>query len=205
MDGETDSRMQHAVQGDTHALTELLRESAPRLREQLSIDKRWQSVLEVDDVLQITFLEAFLKISSFTPGGANSFHGWLKRIAENNLRDAIKGLEAAKRPPPSVSLHAPAGDNSAVALLDLLGYTSTTPSRDAAAGEARSAVDRALDALPPDYATVIRLYDLENRAIGEVAGAIGRSAGAVHMLRARAHERLVELIGPATNFFTKTS
>ncbi len=197
--------MQRAVEGDTRALTELLRESAPRLREQLSIDKRWQSVLDVDDVLQVTFLEAFLKISSFVPGGANSFYGWLKRVAENNLRDAIKGLEAAKRPPPAVSLQAPAGQDSAVVLLDLLGYTSATPSRDAAAGEARSAVDRALDALPPDYATVIRLYDLESRAIDEVASAVGRSAGAVHMLRARAHERLADVIGPATNFFTRTS
>lgn len=190
--------------GETDALSDLLREYAPRLRESLSIDRRWQSTLDVEDVLQVTFLEAFLKVGTFAPGGPNAFFGWLRRIAENNLRDAIKGLEAGKRPPPGVSLNTPVGDESVVALLDYLGV-STTPSRTAAVGEMQSAMEAALASLPPDYAAVIREYDLKGRDIAEVAATLGRTTGAIHMLRARAHDRLRESLGPESNFFSNTA
>jgi len=202
MSTEHDPRVLAAVGGDVEALSTLLREYGPRLREQLSIDKRWQSVLEVDDVLQVTYVEAFLKIKSFTPGGPNAFGGWLRRIAENNLRDAIRSLEAQKRPPPAAARQARDADASITSLLDSIGFIGATPSRDAARGELKTALDAALAALPKDYAAVIRGYDLEARPIEEVAASLGRSPGAIHMLRARAHDRLREIIGPGTNFFT---
>ncbi|MGE0481951.1 MAG: RNA polymerase sigma factor [Phycisphaerae bacterium] len=198
---EPDPRIAQAITGDVAALTDLLHEHAPRLRALLSIDKRWQSVLDADDVLQVTYLEAFLKIGSFVPGGPNAFLGWLRRIAENNLRDAIKGLDAAKRPPPN--LQANTTDSSAVALFDLLGVTSATPSRAAAANEIERALAAALDALPADYARVVRLYDIEGHPIAAVASELDRSAGAVHMLRARAHDQLRELLGPDSQFFSR--
>ena len=60
----------------------------------------------------------------------------------------------------------------------------------------------ALGSLPGDYEKVVRMYDLEGRPIGEVAAELGRSEGAVYMLRARAHDRLREQMGPASKFFT---
>ncbi|MBL8880054.1 MAG: sigma-70 family RNA polymerase sigma factor [Phycisphaerales bacterium] len=199
---DEDALIRAAVAGDTAALAALLRTSGTRLREQLSIDRRWQSVLEADDVLQVTYLEAFLKVGSFVPGGSNAFYGWLRRIAENNLRDAIKGLEAQKRPPPALAMDVPVGDQSTVALFDLLGVTSATPSRAAAVTEMKSSLDRALESLPHDYAEVIRAYDLEGLPVADVAAQLGRSPGAVHMLRARAHEQLRALLGPSGNFFS---
>lgn len=200
---ETDNdRIRQAIAGDTTALSELLREYGPKLREQLSIDKRWQAALDPDDVLQVTYLETFLKIQSFTPGGPGAFYGWLKRIAENNLRDAIKGLEAAKRPPPARSLHATTQEQSVVALLDLLNAGSSTPSRAVATSEMQTAMTRALAEMPDDYATVIREYDLNGRQVAEVAALLRRTPGAVHMLRARAHDRLRELMGPGSDFFS---
>lgn len=191
-----------AVGGDTVALSALLRAHGPRLREQLSIDRRWQSVLEADDVLQVTYLEAFLKISTFVPGGSNAFYGWLRRIAENNLRDAIKGFEAQKRPPPALAMDVAVSDQSTVALFDLLGVASATPSRAAASSEMRNSLDRALKALPRDYADVIKAYDLDGLPVTDVASQLGRSPGAVHMLRARAHDQLRVLLGPSGNFFS---
>ena len=191
-----------AIDGDSAALSTLLRQYGPRLREQITIDPRWQSVIDVDDVLQVTYMEAFLKIDSFTPGGPNAFPGWLKRIAENNLRDAIRMLEAQRRPPPAVSLQARTADGSVVALLELIGVSSATPSREAAQGELRTALDVALAQMPADYAAAIRKYDLEGLSIAEVATAMGRSTAAVHMLRARGHDRLKELLGSGSQFFS---
>ncbi|MDX2199313.1 MAG: RNA polymerase sigma factor [Phycisphaerae bacterium] len=188
--------MQSAVAGDVAALSELLRQHAPLVRNQLSIDSKWQSAIDADDVIQVTLLEAFLRIDSFSPTGAGSFYRWLSRIADNNLRDAIKGLERLKRPPPAVQA-ARGADESCVDLIALLGVTSTTPSRVVGQKEARTALHAALAALPEDYQSVVRLYDLEGRSIADVAQAIGRSPGAVHMLRARAHARLTEIMSPA--------
>ena len=60
----------------------------------------------------------------------------------------------------------------------------------------------AIKKLPPDYATVIRLYDLEGRTGPRVAEAMSRSRGAIHMLRARAHDMLVSFLGSQSQYFT---
>lgn len=189
--------------GDTAALTELLRRYAPRLRAEISIDSRWRSVLDPDDVLQVSFIEAFLRIERFVPTGPGSLWSWLRRIAENNVRDAIKGLERRKRPPPAVRLDKPDAGESAAMLLEELGVTTTTPSQVAAGNELKAVLDEALQALPPDYAEVIRAYDLEGHSIARTAEIMNRSPGAVHMLRSRAHARLTELLGEDSRFFSQ--
>ena len=55
-----------------------------------------------------------------------------------------------------------------------------------AEGEAADIIQSALDKLPADYGQAVRLYDLEGCSSEQVADTLGRSVGAVHMLRARA-------------------
>jgi RNA polymerase sigma factor (sigma-70 family) len=155
--------------------------------------------------MQVTYLEAFLQIQNFEPAGTAAFLGWLRRIAANNLRDAIRGLERLKRPPPSPQFHGTDGSASVVGLFDALGFTTTTPSRVAAVDEMKSALEQALAELPEDYANAIRLYDLEGRPIAEAAQCMRRSPGAFHMLRARAQEQLRALLGPASKYFSQTA
>jgi RNA polymerase sigma factor (sigma-70 family) len=117
-------------------------------------------------------------------------------MAQNNLRDAIRGLERQKQPPPSRRIQPSASrEDSFADLYDRLAAVSSTPSRALARKDVRRVIEAALEKLPPDYARAVRLYDLEGRPIAEVATGIQRSAGAVHMIRARAHERLAELLG----------
>jgi DNA-directed RNA polymerase specialized sigma24 family protein len=92
--------------------------------------------------------------------------------------------------------------DSCAALYQVLTGSSSTPSHAAARGEAESALQKAIEALPPTYAQVVRLYDLECKSAPEVAEAIQRSVGAVFMLRARAHERLRELMGSPSRFLS---
>ena len=42
--------------------------------------------------MQVTYLEAFLRVTDFVPTGPNSFRLWLTRIAENNLRHYSRAL-----------------------------------------------------------------------------------------------------------------
>ena len=193
-----------AVAGDRAALTKLLEEHGPRVRALLEaqIGSSWGGRLEADDVMQVTYLEAFLQIDNLVVRNAASFTAWLTRAAENNLRDAIRVLGRQKRPQPERRVQPEGGEDSYIALVEMLGVTTTTPSRHAARDEAAGVVHSAIRKLPADYRKAVQLYDLEGRSAAEVAESMGRSVGAVHMLRARAHDRLREQLGSESMFFT---
>ncbi len=205
--------IRRATAGDAGALSDLLARASGELRRRLqgSIATHWRSVLDDDDIMQVTFLEAFLQIRRFTPtkpghdGAAmEGFLAWLTTIAKNNLRDAVRGLERDKRPDPRKRVVAGAGTETHVSLVEMLGVHSATPSRLAAAHEIAAAVESGLNHLPPDYARVLRLYDLQGHSIEQVCEELGRRSGAVYMLRARAHDRLREILGSSSNFFSKS-
>lgn len=202
MKGSDDELVAQAVHGEGEALTTVLERYGPQVRRGLDIGKQWRSLLSVDDVMQVTYLEAFLRISDLREPTVQRFCGWLKRIAENNLRDAIKELSRQKRPSPDRRVSIASDGDFFLALYEQLGATSTTPSRVAASREARAALDSALKELPADYATVVRLYDLEGRSGPEVAETMGKSRGAVFMLRARAHAQLRAILGSGTKFLS---
>ena len=75
-------------------------------------------------------------------------------------------------------VHQTLQSDSSVRLLESAGWTSTTPSRDAAAREACDLVHVALQRLPEIYREVLRLTELEGRTPTEVAETLGRSVGA---------------------------
>ena len=124
------SLLQEAVEGDTAALRVLLEHFGGEVRKRISgrIDKRWRASLDEDDVMQVTYLEAFLHIDQLTARDSTSFLAWLTRIAENALRDAVRGLTRQKRPDPARRVLDAPGPDSYVGLLECLGVTTTTPS-----------------------------------------------------------------------------
>lgn len=193
-----------AVAGDEAALTALLECNGAQVRSALqrSYHRRLKGQVELDDVMQVTYLEAYLCIRDFVPAGPKAFHAWLARIAENNLRDAIRKSDATQRrradgPPPP-------WEESCRALVEARAGSST-PSRVAAQDEAQRLLEAALRQLPADYERVLRLYDLEGHSGPEVARLIGRSHGAIKMLIARARERLRELLGSGSKFFSHSA
>lgn len=196
-----------AAGGDRAALRELLEEFGPQVWVQINagIGAQWRSSIDADDVMQVTYLEAFLRIDRCEARTPAAFVAWLRRIAENNLKDAIKELGRKKRPNPARRVHATDEAESCVTLVEMLGAGISTPSRQVAKQEAAEVIGAMLKRLPPDYGKVIRLYDLQGHDIAEVASELGRSTGAVHMLRARAHDRLRGLVGAETDFFSQTA
>lgn len=208
-DGQLEELLGRAQAGDRSALVQLLEALAPPIRARVEsrISPAMRRCLEADDVMQVTYLEAVLRLDQFRTGGVSGFRAWLGRLAENNLTDAVRALQAAKRPNPHHrATRAGAGGgggDSAVALIEQLSASGDgTPSRVVARGEAVRVMEKMLEGLPGDYQRVVRMYDLEARPIAQVAQELGRSEGAVYMLRARAHDRLREAMGPASKFFT---
>lgn len=198
-----DSLVQAAVAGDEDALATLLEEHGVAVREGLSINPQWRAMLDPDDVMQVTYLEAFLRIRTLQHPSPAGFAAWLRRIAENNLRDVVRWLDRDKRNPP----RAPAArvEDSYTSFLARLPAGSSTPSRSAGRREVQQFVDDALRRLPQDYERVIRLCELESKTAPEAASIMGRSHGAVRMLLARAMDRFRELIVAAGTAYGDTA
>jgi RNA polymerase sigma factor (sigma-70 family) len=207
MDQDDKTLLQRAAEGDRESLRILLQRFGPIVRDQIEreIGQIWRASLDADDVMQVSYLEAFMRQRSLAARTGETFKAWLGQIARNNLRDAIKELSRKKRPHPAHRVqHAAAANESYVAFLDVLSDGGETPSRHVARDEAAQVLRSLIERLPADYARVIQLYDLEGREIAEVAEVMERSVGAVHMLRFRAHDRLRDWIGAETNFFSQS-
>lgn len=201
-----DQLLEKAQAGDVEALVTLLESVGTTVRAIMEpkIGRKHRTMVSTDDIMQVTYMEAFARFKTFSGGGVRGFQAWLIRIAENNLIDAIRGLDAAKRPNPSRRLDHRSHDDSMVAMVEAIGVTVSTPSLAAHKGEVVTCIHDAVKRLPPDYAQVITMYDLQGRSIEEVVEELGRSKGAVYMLRARAHEHLRELLGSESRYFTQT-
>jgi RNA polymerase sigma-70 factor (subfamily 1) len=205
MPDPADQLVEKAASGDEDAMSLLLGQHSNEVRNHIkhSIGKHWQSSLDEDDVMQVTFIESFSHIHVLQNRTIAGFTAWLRRIADNNLRDAIRALEADKRPDPRKRAQSARASSTSAAFIEMLGATNTTPSRVMARDEADSAMERALKELPPDYATVIKMYDLQGHTVEEVAATLKKSHGAVYMIRARAHDRLRDLMGSPSQFFSQ--
>jgi RNA polymerase sigma-70 factor (ECF subfamily) len=198
--------VERAREGDREALATLLKRHGPAARSAIAgrIPNRFRSLLSEQDVMQQTYADAALSIARFADRGEGSFPAWLTALARANLLDAIKFLRAGKRGGDRRRVVAADDDERSLTLCELLGASTTTPSRVVAAREARQAVTEALAQLPAHYRRAVELYDLQGRPIEIVAAALGRSSGAVYMLRARALERMAEIMGTASRFLSRS-
>lgn len=197
-----------AAEGDSEALTELLELYTPELsrRLQFEIPPRWQAVLTPEDVVQETYIDAFLDIGRFFPRGAGSFFAWLTTLARRNLIDAVRMLDAEKRGRSwQRLLPARRSGESYQTLAELLERSRSTPSRYAARKEAQRCLEQAIAQLPEHYRRVIELYDLEGQSMEAVAEQLGRSPGAVFMLRSRAHRFLRGAMGTASLYLSDSA
>jgi len=193
-----------AARGDFDALSELLEAHGPEIHRHLAgrFGDRLRSVLDVEDVMQVTYLEAFLRITHFVPEGSGSFAGWLRRIAMNNLRDAVREARRSKRPQLRRRVEFISDSSSVSAFVDGVIGESTTPSRKAASHEQENLLKDVISKLPEDYRRVVELCDIQGKSTSETAALLSRSQGAVCMLRVRAHDRLRELLGSSSRFFS---
>lgn len=204
MSDDHGAEIREAIAGNTDALCNLLKRHAPAVRASLAgqIPAKWRSVLSEDDVLQQTFTDAFLDIANFNPNGEGSLGAWLCRLARCNLYDALRMLEARKRGGGRKRVELDRSGTSMLDLLYTLTWSGNSPSGCAAGKEVESLLAEAMKQLPPNYQTVVRLFDLEGVEVEEIARQLQRSPGAVYMLRIRAHDRLRALLGASGAFFT---
>jgi len=151
--------------------------------------------------MQQTYADAFTDIGNFDPEEDGSFSGWLCRLAQCNLRDAIRMLQAAKRGGRVNRVEINLAESTRL-LVSMLTASGISPGSYAAGKEAEALLAHAMAQLPPTSQIAVRMFDLEGQDVEVIAQQLDRSPGAVYMLRARAHDKLRKLLGATSNFFT---
>jgi RNA polymerase sigma-70 factor, ECF subfamily len=147
-----------------------------------------RSKVEVEDILQETWLRAFREIGSFTHRGSGSFIRWLGTIAQHVIADQARHNGRQKRHAGElVPLRSDTNPNGGDAV------DSGTPSRVLASKEAIDRLLRTLDALPPDYREIILLAKMECLPTSEIAQQLGRTREGTALLLHRALKRFRQI------------
>ena len=193
-DHQLSTWIERAGAGDPRALEHLLSTHSARLASYISpkLPAPMQGAVDVDDILQQTFLEVFRSIGHFEPRGDDSFWSWIVAIADARLRDAIKSQERIKRGGNHHRVYRRGSEHrSSVAdLIELLSTGDSTPSRVAACHENVEAMEQAIAELPDDYRQAVKLRLLEARRLDDVALIMGRSPRAIQGIIDRAKKKL---------------
>jgi RNA polymerase sigma-70 factor (ECF subfamily) len=140
-----------------------------------------RAYVEIDDLLQETFLRAYRQFDDFTYQSSGSFMRWISRIAEHVIADAARFQGRAKRHAPEiVPLRSPSNP-AGVEPIDL-----QTPSRIFSRQEQLGGLIARLGALPANYREVIILAKIEGLTTQEIAERLGKSREGAALLLCRA-------------------
>ncbi len=206
-DGNEQRLIAGATSGDGVALERLLLTCYDRLARNIGskLPASVQQIVDVDDILQQTFLQVFRDIRNFEPHAGRSFFNWVKTIAENRLLDTIKGLKRKKRGGDHHRVReVKDGQTSSIKdLVEMMSADGRSPSRSFARHEAMQAVQIGLASLPEDQREAIRLRFLCGKSLEEVAVAMGRTKGAVRGLIHRGKQGLHDAMGRSSRWLSK--
>ncbi len=119
------------------------------------------NVHDAEDLTHDVFLRVFRSLNSYTPG---TFEGWLHRITTNVFLDKMRRKQRIRFDALT--------DESAARL------ASRGPGPEQAYHDSHfdDDVQRALDALPPDFRAAVVLCDIEGLSYEEIAATLGRQA-----------------------------
>jgi RNA polymerase sigma factor (sigma-70 family) len=131
---------------------------------------------DAEDLTQEVFIRVFRSLSSYTPG---TFEGWLHRITTNLFLDQARRRQR-------IRMDAMGDDSS--------GYPARGELHDPVRGYEHANLDhdvqRALDALAPEYRAAVVLCDIEGLSYEEIAVTLGIKLGTVRSRIHRARSQL---------------
>jgi RNA polymerase sigma-70 factor (ECF subfamily) len=158
------------------------------------LDRRVASRLDPSDVVQESMLEAATRFPKFLRDRPLPFYPWLRRIAADQLADAVRRHLHAGRRAISRELRLDLPDESALQLVNRLFVPHSGPSGRLHRRERRDCVQAALAALPDRDREVLVLRYLEDLSIADAAAVLGVGESAVKMRLVRALQKLRDLL-----------
>jgi RNA polymerase sigma-70 factor (ECF subfamily) len=154
--------------------------------------KELRRKLDSMDVVQDVLIHALGGITDFTYKNEGDFVRWLSRIAENALHDNWDRFHAEKR---DIRKEIPLGNDgrrSGSRLSRIPGpVATTTPSVILSRKEDLARLEKAIDALKPEYKEVIVLTKIEGLGYQQIADRLDKSSEAIRKLVSRAMTALI--------------
>ena len=181
-----------AVAGDASAFDALVDRHRARLLAQAQrlMPRQLQRRVAASDVVQESCLAAFRSLGSFEDQGPGSFGRWLRGVLANKVREQVRHhLQRTKRDPKREITGTRRPDPAA------LPATSTTVSKRLRRQEEAEALVSALEKLPADHGTILRLVHDAGMTIPAAATQMGRSPEATRKLYTRAVSGLARIVG----------
>jgi len=204
-DDRDSTLIQRAIGGDRAALAQLLLLHHDVLQRHIArqLADGPDGVLQVEDILQQTFVRAAHGIRSFEPRRAGSLRSWLKTIATNLIKDARKRRRRERRGPRrSARSPAMSDDGSMALVVERLAADHTPPPQRVQTRETLRKMRAALASLPNDQRDAIERYYILNEPLDQIAAATGRTKGAIRGLCYRARQNLRAIMGGSSLYFS---
>jgi RNA polymerase sigma-70 factor (ECF subfamily) len=181
-----------ASAGDTEALGRLLEAYRASIRAQAEnqLNGRLGARIDPSDIVQETFLEAHRDFPGFHGRSEAEWAVWLNRILSNNVIEAIRCHENAKKRSVRVEKSLQQPVQSGLELQDLLPVDQSTPGQRAVRREESQDMEATIESLPADQRTAIRLRYVKGHSLNQIAKELGRSERAAASLLHRAVKEL---------------
>lgn len=158
------------------------------------IDPRLKCKFDASDVVQETFLDAHRDFQSFKGDTEAELVAWLRKILVRNIVDQVKMEGAKKRDFRREQSLERQLECASTNLMNSLGGSVSTPSRQLVRREQSVLLANALASLSDECRDVIMFRNVYQMQFQEIGEKLGKSSGAVRMIWLRALERLGKLM-----------
>ncbi|HYZ91509.1 MAG TPA: sigma-70 family RNA polymerase sigma factor [Actinomycetota bacterium] len=174
---EADALVELAIGGDSDAFASLFRITMPSVYRYLY--GRCGDASLAEDLAQDSYVRAMRAIQSSFQGGSSDFLAWMIRIARNRFLDHVKS-----------------GRVRWEVVVDDIPVTVATgnPETEALASVEGADLRKALSRLTDEQQEIVMMRFFQGLQIAEVAGATGRTEGAVKALQFRALRALARIL-----------
>jgi RNA polymerase sigma-70 factor, ECF subfamily len=202
----TKAMIEAAKEGDRMAFNGLVGKFEPALESfvRRQAGKRLQGKVEIEDLLQESFLRAFRSFGRFEGNDEKAFLAWLRTIAEHVILDCARKLRAGKgllEREVSLDQKRRAGSGESWEIENAVATArEDTPSEAMRREERFERLKRGLEGLKPEYSRVIYLARVRGLPIAEVARRMDRTPEAISMLLLRALVKLKSAFGETESF-----
>jgi RNA polymerase sigma-70 factor (ECF subfamily) len=154
----------------------------------MSLVSRYVDMGEVPDVTQEAFIKAYRALKNFR--GDSQFYTWLYRIAVNTAKNYL--VTQGRRPPTQdIDVNDAEHYSSAGSLKDI-----ATPESIIARDQLKQVVFTAIEQLPDELRTAIRLRELEGMSYEEIGEVMDCPIGTVRSRIFRARESIDKAMAP---------
>ncbi len=140
-----------------------------------------------DDATQEAFISAFQKLKFYRGG---SFKAWILRIVTNACYDEFRRQK--RRPTTPLEIFTDEGEE--IESPYWMQDSNPSPEKEVENNQLERAIQHCIQALPPDFRTVVVLTELQGLSYKEAAKAIKKPLGTIKSRLARARLRLQECL-----------